>query len=68
MTLKRYVPISQRKGKKKGLLGMWVFQLDEFCKILDDVCSSLEKQDKVINKAFVNIKNFMPDQLQHSKN
>ena len=30
MTLKRYIQISQRKGKKKGLLGMWVFQLDLF--------------------------------------
>ena len=38
MTLKRYIQVSQRKGKKKGRLGMWVFQLDLFCEILDDVC------------------------------
>ena len=25
MTLRNYIQISQRKGKKKGLLGMWVF-------------------------------------------
>ena len=49
MTLKRYIQISHRKGKKKGLLGMWVFQLDLFCEILDDVCSSLENKDEVIN-------------------
>ena len=63
MTLKRYIQISQRKGKKKGLLGMWVFQLDLFCEILDDVWSSLENKDEVINKTFVNIKNLMSDQL-----
>ena len=63
MTLKRYIQVSQRKGKKKDLLGMWVFQLDLFCEILDDVCSSLENKDEVINKTFVNIKNLMSDQL-----
>ena len=63
MRLKCYIQISQRKGKNKGLLGMWVFQLDEFCEILEDVCSFLEKKDKVMKKTFVNIKNLMPDQL-----
>ena len=61
MTLKRYIQISQRKGKKKG--GMWLFQLDLFCEILDDICSSMENKDEVINKTFVNIKNLMSDQL-----
>ena len=63
MTLKRYIQIFQRKEKKKGLLGMWVFQLDLFWKIFDDVFSSLENKDEVINKIFVNIKNLMSDQL-----
>ena len=47
MTLKRYIQILQRKGKKKDLLGMWVFQLDLFCEILD-ICTSLENKDEVI--------------------
>ena len=67
ITLKRYIQVSQRKGKKKGLLGMWVFQLDLFCEILDDVCSSLENKDEVINKTFVNIKNLMSDRCNTQK-
>ena len=63
MILKCWIQISQTKGKKIGLLGMWVFQLDLFCDILDNVCSSLENKDEVVNKTFVNIKNFMSDQL-----
>ena len=63
MILKRCIQILQTKGKKIGLLGMWVFQLDLFCEILDNVCSSLENKDEVVNKTFVNIKNLMSDQL-----
>ena len=63
MILKCWIQISQMKGKKIDLLGMWVFQLDLFCDILDNVCSSLENKDEVVNKTFVNIKNFMSDQL-----
>ena len=67
MTLKSYILISQRKWKKKGLLGMWVFQLDLFCETLDDIYSSLENKDEVINKTFVNIKNLMPDHCNTKK-
>ena len=63
MILKRCIHISQTKGKKIGLLGMWVFQLDLFCEILDNVCSSLENKDEVVNKTFLNIKNLMSDHL-----
>ena len=63
MILKRCIQISQMKGKKTDLLGTWVFQLDLFCEILDNVCSSLENKDEVVNKTFVNIKNLMSDQL-----
>ena len=63
MILKCWIQISQTKGKKIDLLGIWVFQLDLFCDILDNVCSSLENKDEVVNKTFVNIKNFMSDQL-----
>ena len=36
-------------------------QLDLLCEILDNVCSSLENKDEVINKTSVNIKNLMSD-------
>ena len=29
MTLKKYIQIFQKKGKKKGLLGMWVFSANQ---------------------------------------
>ena len=46
---------------------MWVFQLDLFCEILDNVCSSLENKDEVINKTFVNIKNLMSNHCNTHK-
>ena len=42
-------------------------QLDLFCEILDDVCSSVENKDEVINKTFVNIKKLMSDRCNTQK-
>ena len=42
-------------------------QLDLFLEILNDVCSSLENKDEVINKTFINIKNLMSDRCNTQK-
>ena len=36
-------------------------QLELFCEILDDVCSSVLNKEEIINKTFINIKNLMSD-------
>ena len=41
--------------------------LDLFCEISDDVCSSLENKDEIINKTFINIKNLMYDRCNSQK-
>ena len=58
----------EEEEERPVLLGMWVFQLDLFCEVLDNVCSSLENnEDEVINETFVNIKNLMSDQCNTQK-
>ena len=42
-------------------------QLDFFFEILDDVCSSVENKQSVINKTFINIKNLMSDRCSTQK-